>query len=123
MDVLRPPVVWIKGRCYRKLPFEQNSSETNENSTPYYEQDEMNYEDETCDASDVVEETKSGFRTVMDTPSALFKFVIGRKAETKKKIEMETDTRLFIPSQGQAGDIGICWLIYLKGRVVCTVMQ
>ncbi|XP_031565011.1 activating signal cointegrator 1 complex subunit 1-like isoform X2 [Actinia tenebrosa] len=67
----------------------------------------MNYEDETCDASDVVEETKSGFRTVMDTPSALFKFVIGRKAETKKKIEMETDTRLFIPSQGQAGDIVI----------------
>ncbi|KAK3698545.1 hypothetical protein QZH41_014471 [Actinostola sp. cb2023] len=111
MDVLRPPVVWINGRCYRKLPFEKSSEST---SDPYQEPQQANessrtvtvlYEDEVCD--DLVEETSKGFKSVLDIPSALYKFVIGRGGETKKRIEGDTDTRIFIPSQGEIGDIVI----------------
>jgi activating signal cointegrator complex subunit 1 len=65
--------------------------------------EEMSYEDEMCDA---IEETNGGFRAVMDVPSPLFKFIIGRKGETKRKIEMETESKIIIPNQGQTGNIG-----------------
>ena len=42
----------------------------------------------------------------MDVPSAYFKFIIGKKAETKKRIENETKTQLRIPKQGEEGEIG-----------------
>ena len=42
----------------------------------------------------------------MEVPSSLFKFILGKRAETKKKIEKETNTQIMIPRQGEEGDVG-----------------
>lgn len=42
----------------------------------------------------------------MEVPSSLFKFILGKRAETKRKIEKETNTQIMIPRQGQEGDVG-----------------
>ena len=42
----------------------------------------------------------------MQVPSLLYKFIIGKRGETKRKIEKETGTRIIIPRMGKEGDIG-----------------
>ena len=42
----------------------------------------------------------------MQVPNSLFKFIIGKRAETKRKIEKETNTQILIPRQGEEGDVG-----------------
>lgn len=64
------------------------------------------YEDEACDAISEIEQTENGWRMAMAVPSALFKFIIGKKAETKKRLENETRTQIKIPKQGEEGDVG-----------------
>lgn len=68
----------------------------------------MTYEDEVCDMMPGIEETENGFKMPISIPSAFFKFIIGKKGETKRKIENETCTSIWIPRQGQEGDIGLC---------------
>lgn len=53
-----------------------------------------------------IEETSDGYKTSISAPAGLFKFVIGRKGETKHRLENETRTKIRIPRQGQTGDIG-----------------
>ena len=54
----------------------------------------------------MVEKTEQGYKLCMQVPSLLYKFIIGKKGETKKKIEKETGTRIIIPRQGELGDLG-----------------
>lgn len=63
------------------------------------------YEDEVCDG--LLKETSRGFMTELkDVPNVLYKFIIGRGGEMKKRIEGDTDTRISIPGLGQMGHIG-----------------
>ena len=64
------------------------------------------YCDETCDESVDVVETKDGFKVVMDVPSTFFKFIIGKRGETRKNLETKTRTQIKIPKFGQEGEIG-----------------
>ena len=66
------------------------------------------YADEVCDAGlSAIEELKDGtLRLSLDIPSAYFKFIIGKKAETKRRIENETRTQIQIPRQGVEGEVG-----------------
>lgn len=64
------------------------------------------YCDEACDLEISVEETDGGFQLKLDVPSAFFKHIIGRKAETKRRLETETKTQIRIPKNGQDGPIG-----------------
>lgn len=66
----------------------------------------MIWEDEACDTVESVEKTDKGYRLSMEVPSSLFKFILGKRAETKKKIEKETNTQIMIPRQGEEGDVG-----------------
>lgn len=66
----------------------------------------MIWEDEACDTVESVEKTEQGYRLSMEVPSSLFKFILGKRAETKKKIEKETSTQIMIPRQGKEGDVG-----------------
>ena len=68
--------------------------------------DEICTLDQTC-----VTETTDGYKTSISAPSALFKFIIGKKGETKNRLEIETRTKIRIPRQGQEGDIGRSVLI------------
>lgn len=65
------------------------------------------YGDEACDANVNIEETSNGFSLRLQYHSTYFKFIIGKKGETKKRLETETKTRITIPKMGQEGDIGI----------------
>ncbi|XP_052272061.1 activating signal cointegrator 1 complex subunit 1-like isoform X6 [Dreissena polymorpha] len=107
MDILRPEIIKIGKRCYRKNPVlhtDVNAAEEED----FTERIISDYNDEICalDQSNV-EETSDGFRTLVKAPSALFKFVIGRQGESKKRLETETRTKIKIPKQGQEGDIVI----------------
>ncbi|OBS68715.1 hypothetical protein A6R68_02739 [Neotoma lepida] len=64
----------------------------------------MEYSDEPCDAYEV-EQTPQGFRATVSAPSLLYKHIVGKRGDTKKKIEMETKTSISIPKPGQEGEI------------------
>ncbi|KAK3559328.1 hypothetical protein QTP86_012756, partial [Hemibagrus guttatus] len=55
--------------------------------------------DEPCDADDI-EQTDKGFRCAIDVPSVLYKYIIGKKGETRRRLEAETKTAISIPKPG-----------------------
>ncbi|NXV65617.1 ASCC1 protein, partial [Molothrus ater] len=104
MDVLRPPLIRIGGRVYRKNLIQ-------EQPFPHEEEEEFcagpgECADEPCDAF-VVEETERGFQCRLEVPSPLYKYIIGKKGETKKRLETETRTSISIPKPGVEGEIVI----------------
>ena len=64
------------------------------------------YMDESCEIAVNVEETSNGLRLSLAVPNAYFKYIIGKKGETKRRIEEETNTQIRIPRQGEEGNIG-----------------
>ncbi|NXU54429.1 ASCC1 protein, partial [Turnix velox] len=102
MEVLRPTLVRIGGRVYRKnLVQEQVLQEEDDFSAG-----PGDCSDEPCDAF-VVEETERGFRCRVEVPSPLYRYIIGKKGETKKKLETETRTSISIPKPGVEGEVVI----------------
>lgn len=109
MDVLRPQIIQIGNRCYRKNPSLHRDVEADEEEefhdpeVPF----DCGWNDEICDSRTPIEETENGFQISMDIPSAFFKHIIGRKGETRRRIENETKTQVRIPKTGQEGPIVI----------------
>ncbi|KAM6441918.1 activating signal cointegrator 1 complex subunit 1 isoform 2-T2 [Liasis olivaceus] len=104
MEVLRPVLIRIGGRVYRK-------NFIHEQAYQHEEEEDFNTglgdgSDEPCDPF-VVEETERGYQCTMDIPSPLYKYIIGKKGETKKKLETETRTSISIPKPGVEGEIVI----------------
>ncbi|XP_058477106.1 activating signal cointegrator 1 complex subunit 1 [Solea solea] len=107
MEVLRPSLININGRIYRKNTIKEEQ---------YEEEEEFSYmgppeseelvEDETCD-SYIIQETDKGYRCAIDVPSVLYKYIIGKKGETRRRLEMDTKTSINIPKQGVEGQIVI----------------
>ncbi|XP_067143269.1 activating signal cointegrator 1 complex subunit 1-like [Centruroides vittatus] len=108
MDVLRPELTWIDGRCYRKNNVQNRFNNVEERNEDYLDAD-IGYDDNCYDDyEDNIDELSSGkFQGCVSVPSAFFSYVIGSKGNTKKRVESETRTKLNIPFQGQAGDIVI----------------
>lgn len=110
MEILRPQIVRVGNRCYRKNPLlqrEDNADLETEEFTDFIPES-SGWEDESCTLdTHNIEQTDDGYRTTVSAPSDLFKFVIGRKGETKNRLEIETRTKIRIPKQGQKGDIVI----------------
>lgn len=106
---MKPTLINIGGRCYRKMPFEQKIEHHPEqvSSQHHHDEEELTWEDEACDALGLVEKTGEGYRLCMEVPSLLYKFIIGKRGETKRKIEKETGTQIMIPRQGEEGDVVI----------------
>lgn len=67
------------------------------------------YADESCaiDAVDDIENTAAGYQLRIQLPSVFFKYIIGKKGETKKRLESETRTQIKVPRQHEDGDIGM----------------
>ncbi|NXF06458.1 ASCC1 protein, partial [Smithornis capensis] len=104
MDVLRPTLVRIGGRVYRKNLIQ-------EQHFPQEEEEDFcagpgDCADDPCDAA-VVEETEQGFQCRVEVPSPLYKYIIGKKGETKKRLETETRTSISIPKPGVEGEVVI----------------
>ncbi|XP_062859741.1 activating signal cointegrator 1 complex subunit 1 [Trichomycterus rosablanca] len=107
MDVLRPVLININGRIYRKNTVKEEHYEDEEEETfSYPTQATDECMDEPCD-SDKIEQTDKGFRCAIDIPSVLYKYIIGKKGETRKRLESETQTSISIPKQGVEGQIVI----------------
>ncbi|XP_062989057.1 activating signal cointegrator 1 complex subunit 1 isoform X1 [Elgaria multicarinata webbii] len=104
MEVLRPSLIRI-GRCvYRKTHIREHAHQHEEEEDFYAGPGDI--ADEPCDAF-VVEETERGYQCAVDVPSPLYKYIIGKKGETKKKLETETRTSINIPKPGVEGEIVI----------------
>ncbi|TRY59120.1 hypothetical protein DNTS_009562 [Danionella cerebrum] len=103
METLRPHLIHIRGRIYRKNPVQEEYYEEEEDCS-YSEAVSEQCLDEPCDAHNI-EETERGFRCAVDVPSVLYKYLIGKKGETRKRLESETKTSIIIPKQGQEGAV------------------
>ncbi|XP_041032320.1 activating signal cointegrator 1 complex subunit 1 [Carcharodon carcharias] len=105
MEVLRPTLINIDGRIYRK-------NHVKEQVYSNLEEEDFTYSgvvecmDEPCD-SVLIEQTERGYRCAMAVPSTLYKYVIGKKGETKRRLETETRTSITIPKPGMEGEIVI----------------
>ncbi|XP_004561289.1 activating signal cointegrator 1 complex subunit 1 [Maylandia zebra] len=107
MDVLRPPLININGRIYRRnIIKEEHYEEEEEFSYMGPPDDEELGEDETCDTH-LIEQSDKGYRCAIDVPSVLYKYIIGKKGETRKRLEFDTKTSINIPKQGVEGQIVI----------------
>ncbi|XP_060624809.2 activating signal cointegrator 1 complex subunit 1 [Anolis sagrei] len=104
MEVLRPTLIRIGGRVYRKNHVREQAHQQEEEQDFYAAPGDA--ADEPCDAF-MIEETERGYRCAMDIPSPLYKYIIGKKGETKKKLETETRTSISIPGPGVEGEIVI----------------
>jgi len=67
------------------------------------------YADESCavDFHEDIESTAAGYQLKIQLPSVFFKYIIGKKGETKKRLEAETRTQIKIPRQHEEGDVGM----------------
>ncbi|XP_023579127.1 activating signal cointegrator 1 complex subunit 1-like [Octodon degus] len=104
MEVLRPQIITVEGRNYRKNPIQEKTYQHEENEEDFYP-DSMEGADEPCEAY-ALEQTPQGFRSAVSAPCLLYKHIVGKRGDTKKKIEMETKTSITIPKPGQDGEIG-----------------
>ncbi|XP_036428351.1 activating signal cointegrator 1 complex subunit 1 [Colossoma macropomum] len=107
MDILRPALININGRIYRKNPVKEEHYEDEEEEDFSYSGPVADQcMDEPCDGVNI-EQTEKGFRCAIDVPSVLYKYIIGKKGETRKRLESETKTSISIPKQGVEGQIVI----------------
>ncbi|XP_071319081.1 activating signal cointegrator 1 complex subunit 1 [Trachinotus anak] len=107
MEVLRPTLININGRIYRKnIIKEEHYEEEEDFSYVGPPEGEDLAEDETCDTFSI-DKTDKGYRCAIDVPSVLYKYIIGKKGETRKRLEFDTKTSISIPKQGVEGQIVI----------------
>ncbi|XP_067431893.1 activating signal cointegrator 1 complex subunit 1 [Thunnus thynnus] len=107
MDVLRPQLININGRIYRRNVIKEERYEEEEDfSYMGPPESEELAADETCDTH-IIEQTDKGFRCAIDVPSVLYKYIIGKKGETRRRLESDTKTSINIPKQGVEGQIVI----------------
>ncbi|XP_036402867.1 activating signal cointegrator 1 complex subunit 1 [Megalops cyprinoides] len=108
MDVLRPTLININGRIYRRNVVKEQLYQEEEEDEDFSYSGSVTAQctDEPCDSINV-EQTEKGYRCALDVPSVLYKYIIGKKGETKKRLESETRTSINIPKQGVEGQIVI----------------
>ncbi|XP_053519924.1 activating signal cointegrator 1 complex subunit 1 isoform X2 [Artibeus jamaicensis] len=105
MEVLRPQLIRIGGRIYRKNPIQEQTYQHEEEDEDFY-QGFVECAEEPCDGYEVVQ-TEQGFQCTVKAPSLLYKHIVGKRGDTRKKLEMETKTSISIPKLGQEGEIVI----------------
>ncbi|XP_073345514.1 activating signal cointegrator 1 complex subunit 1 [Pagrus major] len=107
MEVLRPALININGRIYRRNMIKEEHYEEEEDfSYMGPPESEDLAEDETCDTN-FIEQTDKGYRCAIDVPSVLYKYIIGKKGETRRRLEFDTKTNISIPKPGVEGQIVI----------------
>uniref|UniRef100_A0A3Q3WKK5 K Homology domain-containing protein n=1 Tax=Mola mola TaxID=94237 RepID=A0A3Q3WKK5_MOLML len=105
MDILRPPLINIRGRIYRRNIVKEQRYEEEEDFS-YMASRRRLSQCLHCDTH-FIEQTDKGFRCAIEVPSVLYKYIIGKKGETRKRLEFDTNTSISIPKQGVEGQIVI----------------
>lgn len=100
MDVLKPELIWVDGRCYR---FFDSNAWTNENNLDSYLEDDYQADDtneEACDSNiEIVPYDDTRFKHSYHVPKQFFPFIIGSKQAVRKRIEIETRTTIQVPKR------------------------
>ncbi|XP_023319707.1 activating signal cointegrator 1 complex subunit 1 [Eurytemora carolleeae] len=110
MDILKPSVVWVGGRCYRKnnqVEYTVRTGYTGENEDEDDDHEFVNNQgdEEEIDLQHVVDEFSGGFRASLQVSSNFFPLIIGKGGQIKIRLEKETGTRIVIPRKGLEGDV------------------
>ena len=101
MDICRPPVQWIDGRCYRRqeeVEYKVEAGYTGE------ECDDIG-EDEEGLQHEIVEVQGGRYRAALQIAEPFYGFIIGKGGEGKRRLEAETKTRVQVPKKGQQGEV------------------
>uniref|UniRef100_A0A3Q3Q1U4 K Homology domain-containing protein n=1 Tax=Monopterus albus TaxID=43700 RepID=A0A3Q3Q1U4_MONAL len=108
MEVLRPPLININGRIYRRnvIKEEHYQEEEYDFSCMRPPEEEELAAEEACNTH-LIEQTDKGYRCAIDVPSVFYKYIIGKKGETRRRLEFDTKTSISIPKQGVEGQIVI----------------
>jgi len=112
VDIYRPPLLWLDGRCYRV------STEVNYTVSTGYTGEEEEEETMNIDGSmteemedsfhhQIEELNGNRFRVSMQVASAFFPQIIGKGGQVKTRLETDTRTKILIPKKGLEGDIVI----------------
>lgn len=110
MDILKPDLMWIEGRCYRLNI--QDSSFRGEEDEQFVDDGfaEENFDcpvEELCESFEI-ETTENGrYRAALLLPRYYFAHVVGSKGAVRRRLENETKTQIRVPRQGQDGRIVI----------------
>ncbi|KAL7292945.1 hypothetical protein TKK_0013398 [Trichogramma kaykai] len=111
MDILKPELVWVENRCYR---FCDNSTwSRGKNLKPYEEEAcfEPDYDvcnEESCEEPIEIEIYKENrFKHSFHLNSHFYRFIIGPKGSTLKRLNNETRTTITVPRMGEAGEVVI----------------
>ncbi|XP_059143715.1 activating signal cointegrator 1 complex subunit 1-like isoform X2 [Physella acuta] len=104
MEVLKPEIILVGKRRYRKNDYIRKETFISDDKAFHNDSSiTCGYEsDEACDVNNEIFETPKGFSVNMLIPNVYFKYIIGKKGETKKRIEAETYTKIIIPSKEEA---------------------
>ncbi|BFZ00513.1 hypothetical protein BsWGS_03552 [Bradybaena similaris] len=106
MEVLRPQLIWIGNRCYRKNPLKDSKAMDPETEDLFDSDFASNtYNDEVCGLDMDIEETSKGFRLRLEVPNAYYRFIIGKRGETKTRLQVETQTQIHIPKPGDKQEV------------------
>ena len=126
-EILRPTLVVCGGRSYRKLTEiefgrrgggrggrDAEKQEETQASDVFVEGEAV-YRDDVYDEGEDVDREVAGaeklsngyYRLNLPVASVFFKYIIGREGRIKKGIERDTECRLWLPSKGVEGDVGM----------------
>ncbi|PNF20325.1 Activating signal cointegrator 1 complex subunit 1 [Cryptotermes secundus] len=110
MDILKPDLMWIEGRCYR-LNIEDSSFRGEEDEQ--FADDGFAEGNSDCPVEELgesfeIETTEDGrYRASLLIPRYYFARVVGSKGAVRRRLENETKTQIHVPRQGQDGCIVI----------------
>lgn len=128
MDILRPDFVKIGKRNYRKIPVNLDffkNTDVDDSAAAYYhdvpKSQEDVYADEGCliecrvkstiqieeadeDDSNIKQESNGVFKLELQIPSGFYGHIIGKEGSRKKRLEIDTKTRITIPKMNSSED-------------------
>uniref|UniRef100_UPI0035901D80 activating signal cointegrator 1 complex subunit 1 isoform X2 n=1 Tax=Myxine glutinosa TaxID=7769 RepID=UPI0035901D80 len=119
MEIVRRPLVVLGTRVYRKNPVKEDRGSSTETTEVYYTDFPADEPSECLS----LEETDKGFRTSLHIPSALCKHIVGKKGETRRRIEQETKTQISIPGPGVEGETVISGKEQAGVNSACTRLE
>ncbi|XP_034230983.1 activating signal cointegrator 1 complex subunit 1 [Thrips palmi] len=110
MDITKPNIIWIKGRCYRLYGQTVGSTDFDSEYTGYGDDEQTFFDsgrDDDCSDNDYeIEEAETGrLKTCFHIPRSLHGVLIGPKGTTRQRIEKETKALIRIPKKGIDQDI------------------
>ncbi|CAN8001149.1 unnamed protein product [Ixodes hexagonus] len=117
MDILNCELIWVGGRCYRKLSSTAGIARSESNLQP--ERKPCGYEDEpdcalakptslrSSSSDNPPGQAKGFFRISLHVPQKFLPMICGAKHATRFKMEQETNTTIRIPPPVSSDDIEI----------------